>query len=142
MILDSNKLLLMVGPNVIESEEHTMRMAYQLKEKLNLQLIKQKYNNQSYIKISNYTLDLNSRTISTNKNKLKLTERETEIILFLNDKKLPQKVNDLQNKVWGFSSDLETHTVETHIYRLRKKFSNVFDDENFIISHEDGYLIK
>ena len=111
-------------------------------EKLNVQLIKQKYNNQSYIKISNYTLDLNSRTISTNKNKLKLTERETEIILFLNDKKLPQKVNDLQNKVWGFSSDLETHTVETHIYRLRKKFSNVFDDENFIISHEDGYLIK
>ena len=111
-------------------------------EKLNVQLIKQKYDNQSYIKISNYTLDLNSRIISTSTNKLKLTERETEIILFLNDKKSPQKVNDLQNKVWGFSSDLETHTVETHIYRLRKKISNVFNDENFIISHKDGYLIK
>ena len=111
-------------------------------EKLNVQLIKQKYDNQSYIKISNYTLDLNSRIISTSANKLKLTERETEIILFLNDKKSPQKVNDLQNKVWGFSSDLETHTVETHIYRLRKKISNVFNDENFIISHKDGYLIK
>ena len=60
----------------------------------------------------------------------------------MNDKKSPQKVNDLQNKVWGFSSNLETHTVETHIYRLRKKISNVFNDENFIISHEDGYLIK
>ena len=111
-------------------------------EKLNVQLIKQKYDNQSYIKISNYTLDLNSRIISTSANKLKLTERETEIILFLNDKKSPQKVNDLQNKVWGFSSDLETHTVETHIYRLRKKISNVFNDENFIISHKDGYLTK
>ena len=111
-------------------------------EKLNVQLIKQKYDDQSYIKISNYTLDLNSRIISTSTNKLKLTERETEIILFLNDKKSPQKVNDLQNKVWGFSSDLETHTVETHIYRLRKKISNVFNDENFIISHKDGYLIK
>jgi len=111
-------------------------------EKINVQLIKQKYDNQSYIKISNYTLDLNSRIISTSANKLKLTERETEIILFLNDKKSPQKVNDLQNKVWGFSSDLETHTVETHIYRLRKKISNVFNDENFIISHKDGYLIK
>ena len=111
-------------------------------EKLNVQLIKQKYDNQSYIEISNYKLDLNSRTISTSANKLKLTERETEIILFLNDKKSPQKVNDLQNKVWGFSSDLETHTVETHIYRLRKKISNVFNDENFIISHKDGYLIK
>ena len=111
-------------------------------EKLNVQLIKQKYDNQSHIKISNYILDLNSRIISTSVNKLKLTERETEIILFLNDKKSPQKVNDLQNKVWGFSSDLETHTVETHIYRLRKKISNVFNDENFIISHKDGYLIK
>ena len=111
-------------------------------EKINVQLIKQKYDNQSYIKISNYTLDLNSRIISTSTNKLKLTERETEIILFLNDKKSPQKVNDLQNKVWGFSSNLETHTVETHIYRLRKKISNVFNDENFIISHKDGYLIK
>jgi len=111
-------------------------------EKINVQLIKQKYDNQSYIKISNYTLDLNSRIISTSTNKLKLTERETEIILFLNDKKSPQKVNDLQNKVWGFSSDLETHTVETHIYRLRKKFFNVFNDANFIISHKDGYLIK
>ena len=111
-------------------------------EKLNVQLIKQKYDNQSYIKISNYTLDLNSRIISTSTNKLKLTERETEIILFLNDKKSPQKVNDLQNKVWGFSSDLETHTVETHIYRLRKKISHVFNDKNFIISHKDGYLIK
>ena len=111
-------------------------------EKLNVQLIKQKYYNQSHIKISNYILDLNSRIISTSANKLKLTERETEIILFLSDKKSPQKVNDLQNKVWDFSSDLETHTVETHIYRLRKKISNVFNDENFIISHKDGYLIK
>ena len=111
-------------------------------EKLNVQLIKQKYYNQSHIKISNYILDLNSRIISTSANKLKLTERETEIILFLNDKKSPQKVNDLQNKVWGFSSDLETHTVETHIYRLRKKISHVFNDKNFIISHKDGYLIK
>ena len=111
-------------------------------EKLNVQLIKQKYDNQSYIEISNYKLDLNSRTISTSTNKLKLTERETEIILFLNDKKSPQKVNDLQNKVWGFAANLETHTVETHIYRLRKKISNVFNDENFIISHGDGYLIK
>ena len=111
-------------------------------EKLNVQLIKQKYDNQSHIKISNYILDLNSKIISTSANKLKLTERETEIILFLNDKKSPQKVNDLQNKVWGFSSNLETHTVETHIYRLRKKISNVFNDENFIISHKDGYLIK
>lgn len=111
-------------------------------EKLNVQLIKQKYDNQSHIKISNYILDLNSKIISTSANKLKLTERETEIILFLNDKKSPQKVNDLQNKVWGFSSDLETHTVETHIYRLRKKIKDKFNDDKFILSFKKGYQIK
>ena len=111
-------------------------------EKINVQLIKQKYDNQSYIKISNYTLDLNSRIISDSLNKLKLTEREAELIIFLNDKKKPIKINELQNHVWGFSSNLETHTVETHIYRLRKKFFDIFKDKNFIISHNDGYLIK
>ena len=65
-----------------------------------------------------------------------------DIILFLNDHKEPQKVNILQNQVWGYSSELETHTVETHIYRLRKKIIDVFKDDNFILSNEDGYLIK
>ena len=80
--------------------------------------------------------------MSTENESLKLTEREMEIILFLNDCKTPQKVNDLQNKVWSYSSELETHTVETHIYRLRKKISNSFKDEDFIISTDAGYLIE
>ena len=62
-----------------------------------------------------------ARVISKNENELKLTEREIEIILFLNDKKKPQNINILQKEVWSYSTDLETHTVETHIYRLRKK---------------------
>ena len=62
-------------------------------------------------------MDLNSRIIANNKKFLKLTEREMDIILFLIEKKQPQKINDLQNQVWRYSSDLETHTVETHIYR-------------------------
>ena len=65
-----------------------------------------------------------------------------DIILFLNDSKVPQKINILQNLVWGYSSKLETHTVETHIYRLRKKISDSFKDENFIVSTDNGYLIK
>ena len=87
-------------------------------------------------------MDLNSRTISIENKSLKLTEREMEIILFLNDCKTPQKINDLQNKVWSYSSELETHTVETHIYRLRKKISNSFQDEHFIISTDNGYFIE
>ena len=115
---------------------------YDLVEKINIEIIKQKYNAQSCIKILNYSLDLNSRIISNDASRLKLTEREVDIILFLNDHKEPQKVNILQNQVWGYSSELETHTVETHIYRLRKKIIDVFKDDNFILSNEDGYLIK
>jgi len=115
---------------------------YSLIEKINIQLIKQKYNYQSKIKLNDYYLDLNSRNITKNDKSLKLTEREMDIILFLNDKKKPQKINILQSQVWEYSSDLETHTVETHIYRLRKKINNKFKDNKFIISTDEGYIIK
>jgi len=115
---------------------------YNLIEKINIQLIKQKYNFQSKIKLKNYSLDLNSRTITKNTTNLKLTEREMDIILFLNDSEKPQKINVLQNQVWRYSNKLETHTVETHIYRLRKKMNDNFKDNNFIISSDAGYFIK
>ena len=111
-------------------------------EKINIQLLKKKFNDQSFIKISNYTLDLNSRIISDEVNRLKLTEKEINVIVFLSKNKKPQKVSILQNEVWGYLSDLETHTVETHIYRLRKKISDKFKDDNFIISQNNGYLIR
>ena len=113
-----------------------------LVEILNINLIKQKYNYQSNIYIKDYILDLNSRTISKNNQNLKLTQKEIDIILFLNDYKKPQKVNTLQNKVWGYSLELETHTVETHIYRLRKKINDKFKDSNFILSNDEGYFIE
>ena len=109
---------------------------------ISLYLIKQKYNYQSNIDIKDYKLDLNSRTITKNNQNLKLTQKEIDIIIFLNGYEKPQKVNVLQNKVWGYSLEMETHTVETHIYRLRKKILDIFKDEKFIISHDDGYLIK
>jgi len=115
---------------------------YNLIEKINIQLIKQKYDFQSKIKLKNYSLDLNSRTITKNTTNLKLTEREMDIILFLNDHEKPQKINILQNQVWRYSNKLETHTVETHIYRLRKKMNDNFKDDNFIISSDAGYFIK
>ena len=115
---------------------------YNLIEKINIQLIKQKYDFQSKVKLKNYFLDLNSRTITKNSKNLKLTEREMDIILFLNDSEKPQKINVLQNQVWKYLSKLETHTVETHIYRLRKKINENFKDNNFIISSDDGYFIK
>ena len=111
-------------------------------EKINIQLIKQKYNYQSNVKINNYYLDLNSKIIFKNNIKLKLTEKEIDIILFLKQNKIAKKISTLQNKVWGYNADLETHTVETHIYRLRKKINNSFKDDNFIVSTDEGYLLK
>jgi len=115
---------------------------YTLIEKINIQLIKYKYNFQSKIKVKNYFLDINARLISNKNQSLKLTEKEMEIIIFLNNSTTPQKINILQNKVWSYSSDLETHTVETHIYRLRKKINDNFKDKHFIISTDDGYYIE
>ena len=108
---------------------------------INTHLIKQKYSFQSKLDIKNYLLNLNSRIISSKKIELKLTEREIDIILFLKNKGIPQPVINLQNEVWGYSNTLETHTVETHVYRLRKKISNKFNDESFILSHKNGYFI-
>ena len=112
-----------------------------LVELINIQLIKLRFNYKSKISIKNYELDLNSRLISLNNNNLKLTEKEIELILYLNKNKTKSNVLDLQKNIWGYSSDMETHTVETHIYRLRKKISNKFNDENFILSHQSGYFI-
>ena len=110
-------------------------------DKINTNLLKQRFSFQSNINIKNYTLNLNSRVISRNENELKLTEREIEIILFLNEKKKPQNINILQKEVWSYATDLETHTVETHIYRLRKKISDKFKDSDFILSSKEGYYI-
>jgi hypothetical protein len=108
---------------------------------INIKLIKLKFNHQSKISIKGYELDLNSKSFSKDNLKLKLTEKEIEIILYLNHKKIKHNVADLQKNIWGYSTGMETHTVETHIYRLRKKISDFFNDEKFILSHKNGYFI-
>ena len=111
-------------------------------ELINIQLIKLKFNNQSKINIRDYELNLNSKFISKNDLNLKLTEKEIGIILYLNESNNDHQVHDLQKNIWGYSADMETHTVETHIYRLRKKIADKFNDENFILSGQNGYFIK
>ena len=115
---------------------------YSLIEKINIQLIKQRYNYQSKVFLKNYVLDINSREIIKENKRLKLTEREIDTILFLGNKIKPQNIKTLLSEVWGYMPGIETHTVETHIYRLRKKIADTFSDNDFILSHDDGYLIK
>ena len=110
-------------------------------EKINVSSLKFNFQSQSKIEVKNYIIDINGRKIIKDKSELKLTEREIEIILFLLNKKLPQNVDALQTEIWKQKKELDTHTVETHIYRLRKKINEQFDDGNFIKSNELGYFL-
>ena len=113
-----------------------------LLELISIRLIKIKFNHQSKIIIKGYELNLNSKFIGKNNLNLKLTEKEINIILYLYHKKIKHNVADLQKNIWDYSSNIETHTVETHIYRLRKKINDLFKDQNFILTHKNGYFIE
>ena len=139
---------LIVSPKKIYNKDHCLILDKlpikfsKLVENLNIKFLKNKFVNQSKIEIKNYLIDLNSREISFNNTKLKLTEKEINTIIYLSNKKKPISVQELQKKVWGYQSGMETHTVETHIYRLRKKILKIFNDQYFIVSEKNGYKIK
>ena len=122
--------------------ENTPITVFKLVEKINIEFLKIQFSSQSEFKIKNYSIDLNSREMSINNIRLKLTEKEINTITYLSKSNKPVSIDELQEKVWCYQSDMETHTVETHIYRLRKKISNIFNDNEFIISKKNGYQIK
>ena len=113
-----------------------------LLERFNIQFLKVNYIEKSELNIGKYKIDLNSRELISKNNVLKLTEKETNIIIYLSKSNNAVGIDQLQSEVWQYHSNLETHTVETHIYRLRKKILNSFNDNEFIISRKNGYQIK
>ena len=122
--------------------ENTPVNIFKLIEKVNIEFLKLQFSNQSQVKVNNYNINLNSREMVINDTKLKLTEKEINTITYLSKSKKPVSIDELQAEVWSYQSDIETHTVETHIYRLRKKISNTFNDKDFIVSKKNGYQIK
>ena len=108
---------------------------------ININFLKTNFIKKSDVKIGKYKLDLNSRKIILDNLSLSLTEKEVEMIIFIKSNN-NVTIRDLQNNVWGYSSDLETHTVETHIYRLRKKMKDKFGDDVFIQNSQKGYRIN
>ena len=122
--------------------DYTPINIFKLIEKINIEFLKLQFNSQSEVIVKNYTIDINSRELLKNNIKLKLTEKEINTISYLSKSENPVSIDELQEKVWSYQSDIETHTVETHIYRLRKKILNTFNDKNFIISEKNGYQIK
>ena len=115
---------------------------FKLLEKINIEFIKKKFHEQSDITIGNYNFNLNSRVMSFGENKLKLTEKEINSILYLFKNEKEVKIQELQTEVWGYQSQLETHTVETHIYRIRKKILKNFNDNYFIGYDKKGYFLN
>ena len=113
-----------------------------LVEKINIEFLKLHFSDQSQLNINNYIIDLNSRQMQLYNVILKLTEKEINTIVYLSKSKKPVSIDELQENVWSYQADMETHTVETHIYRLRKKIYNSFNDNKFIISQKNGYQIK
>ena len=102
---------------------------------------KKTFNKNSSIQVKNYLLDKNEKKLINGNNFIILTEKEIQLLeLFLNNKK-PISKNKILSLVWHYSTDADTHTVETHIYRLRKKISKEFFDEKFIFNNKEGYFL-
>lgn len=111
-------------------------------EKINIQFIKSKAKKNSNIHIGNYVLDINSRKLTLNSNAISLTEKEVNLIVFLSNSNKPVNIEKLQLKVWGYKNKLETHTVETHIHRLRKKIYLTLKSNDLIVRKKDGYHLN
>ncbi len=111
-------------------------------EKINIEFIKLKSKEQSAIFIGKYRVNLNARTLEFGNDIIYLTEKEVNLIIYLNNSNKSVNIKNLQSDVWGFKNHLETHTVETHIHRLRKKILNKFNKNDFILSDKKGYFLK
>ena len=104
-------------------------------------VVKKNFSKNSSIKIKDYILDKNEKKLLRDNSYVLLTEKEIQLLeLFLNNKK-PISKNKILDEVWKYSEDADTHTVETHIYRLRKKIKSKFSDEDFILNNKSGYLL-
>ena len=146
-LLQLNNYLIVSKKEILKIQNQVILKNLPLKiskiiETFNIHFLKIKFNQQSDIALGYFKLNLNSRKLFVNEKELRLTEKETDIIIFLKKSKKPVSIDELQTHVWGHSSKLDTHTVETHIYRLRKKISDKFNNTDFIVSTKLGYNIK
>ena len=128
----------------LKSDFYEVKIPFQINyffQKINKIFSQIEYQGRSFIQIMNLNLDLNDRSISDGKSKLKLTEKEIEFITYLKNSEQPVKINNLLENVWKYSKDIETHTIETHVHRLRKKFQEKFNLNDVIKNNKDGYFI-
>ena len=114
---------------------------FELQKKITFLIAKHEFKKSSLINLNGYIIDKNERKIKKNNLELQLTEKEINFLILFSENKKPLSRNFVLKKVWNYSSESETHTVETHIHRLRKKILEKFDDSNFIKNNQKGYYI-
>ena len=112
-----------------------------LLSKIKILSLKKDYKNRAIFQVLDYQLDINKKVIAKDDLKLKLTEKEVTLLVYLIELGRPVKINELLKAVWDYSSESETHTIETHVHRLRKKFIKIFQDDNIIKNNTEGYFI-
>ena len=112
-----------------------------LKSKITALLAKHEFKKRSLIDLKGYTIDKNERKIKKENLELQLTEKEINFLVLFCEKQNPISRDEILKNVWNYSSESDTHTVETHIHRLRKKILDKFSDNNFIKNNEKGYYI-
>ena len=148
----SNKIKV---PKIFIQEKHQKRVSkspFELIFKLPINIIqfnqsvidlckKHEFDKNSLIKIGDYVLDKNERILKKNNTFLKITEKEINFIEILNSSTKPLSRDFILKNIWNYSTDTDTHTVETHIYRLRQKIKDKFEDNNFIKNSKKGYSL-
>ena len=113
----------------------------EISNKITNLITSKKFIQNSSFKIKYYIIDKNERKLKKEKMSMIVTEREIQLIELLFNEKKPLSKNHILKRVWKYSDNADTHTIETHIYRLRKKILSIFKDKNFIINSKDGYSI-
>ena len=126
----------------VKSFDYNIKLPTSVKEINNViesGFAKKQFSKNSSIKIKSYVLDKNEKKLSKGVNSIILTEKEIQLLELFSNKKKAISKNDILSLVWQYSTEADTHTVETHIYRLRKKISDKFSDNKFILNNKIGY---
>ena len=144
--VNNKPILLVVNSKFFKKCNYTDRIALpltlsELKTRILNLISSEKFNQNSSLRIKEYSVDKNEKKLTKNLLSISVTEREIQLIELLFSEKKPLSKDTLLKKIWKYSENADTHTVQTHIYRLRKKISNAFNDKNFIINSKAGYSI-
>ena len=127
--------------NILNGELKIPLSIFNFEKKIISIIAKSEFKKNSLINLKDYTIDKNERKIKKSNLELQLSEKEVDVLILFSESKNPIKRDLVLKKVWKYSQETETHTVETHIHRLRKKFLDKFHDKNFIKNNKKGYYI-